>query len=255
MATVVLGAGGHQPSIGPIDRSRLVFRLLATGALRVDGGAMAHAPLILEAARCRRQLFQAIAELRGVRLAARPSPNRPWRVAPGRRGGPCTILSVTSEIMGKHVMGALNSLAKPRPQTSPLKPARPKRRRTSKLQAGARPPAQDDRPARQPKIRRLQELSLRRRAGGKSGHAPAAAGRRLERRCRRPPSSAAWSRRSQAGRRSPADANRACAAEDHQGQLRRSAPSAACSTSPGAPCRSANRFLSPSRSGRSPASI
>ncbi len=95
MAPVVPGGAG----VGldrPYRPVRLVFRLLATGALRADAGNGTRA-LVLEP-RDAAGSFSGDAELRASgwrRGVAEP----PWRVAQDD-AVPCTILSVTSEIMG-----------------------------------------------------------------------------------------------------------------------------------------------------------
>ena len=96
MALVVPGAAGVSLD-RPYRPVRIVFRLLATGALRADAGTGARAlaarrrampPAVLR--RCRAA---------GLRLAPRLPPSRPGG---SRQDDPvaCTILSVTSEIMG-----------------------------------------------------------------------------------------------------------------------------------------------------------
>ena len=96
MALVVPGRRAALSLDRPYRPVRIVFRLLATGALRADAGDGARAAAA-RAAR-RRRPFSGDAELRasGWRRGSREPP---WRVAQDDPA-PCTILSVTSEIMG-----------------------------------------------------------------------------------------------------------------------------------------------------------
>lgn len=95
MAPVVPGAAGMALD-RPYRPVRFVFRVLATGALRVDAGNGASA--ILMEPRAADGSFSGDAQLRASgwrRGLAEP----PWRVEQDDPV-PCTILSVTSEIMG-----------------------------------------------------------------------------------------------------------------------------------------------------------
>ena len=93
---LVVPAGAGLSLDRPYRPVRIVFRLLATGALRADAGdglrAAAARPLE------RAGLFTGDAALRALGLAARDCASRPG--GSRRTTRPCTILSVTSEIMG-----------------------------------------------------------------------------------------------------------------------------------------------------------